>query len=367
MHAPAPSPTLPAMDWKRAETSFRLQAAICKYFGSDLYAGLMTRAHEDLVAGGPTADLVERFSGDPLRGFLALRVFGAVHARVLAGAAPELAAYYPTAGGRADPEAAWPAFLDVVARDRDALRERLERAPQTNEVRRCAGLLGGFLQIAAATDHPLHLLELGCSAGLNLQWNRFRYNLGAWEWGDEESSVEITTRWRGAVPDDPVQWNSIQIAARQGCDLAPRSIDSEDALRDLECFVWADQPDRLNLLRAAVELARRDPPKIDRAAAGDWLPNALATVESGECAVVYHSSVWTYLPQSEQQQIVETLEAHGAGATRDRPLAWLRAEDSEDGTRIELRLRRWPGGDEQLLGEGHPHGTYVRWYQDATY
>jgi hypothetical protein len=353
----------PMTDLARTLTAFRFQSGVCSHLGSPFYSALMQYAHDDVEAGGPLRELVSDFEGDPLRGFLPLRVFGAIHAQVLEGLAPQLASFYPTVGGRADADAAWPSFRDVVAQHRDRIRPRLDRFPQTNEVRRCAGLLGGFLDVARQTELPLRLLELGCSAGLNLQWSRFHYDLGSWVWGDTDSTVEIVSSWQGDAPD--LAGVEVCVAERLGCDIDPRPIHDDDAVRDLECFVWADQPERLTQLRAAVEIARRDPPGVERATAGEWLPDLLASPGSGVCTVVYHSSVWAYLPETERQTIREALELRGADSTPARPLAWLRAENSADGTRIELRLRTWPGGGETLLGEGHAHGRTVSWHPEA--
>jgi hypothetical protein len=56
---------------------------------------------------------------DPGRTALALRMLGGVHALVLTGRAPELAIFYPSAGGTADPGAgaglAWAAMRRVLA------------------------------------------------------------------------------------------------------------------------------------------------------------------------------------------------------------------------------------------------------------
>jgi hypothetical protein len=60
----------------------------------------------------------------------------------------------------------------------------MSHEPQTNEVRRSAVLLPGFLTIAAETGLPLRILELGASAGLNQLWDRRHYRLGEiGEWG----------------------------------------------------------------------------------------------------------------------------------------------------------------------------------------
>ncbi len=349
----------PRADRETVATAFKLQAGYSKFLGSALYAGLADRARADVEAEGPVWQLVRDFEGDPLTGFLPLRVFGAVHAEALSGDAPELARFYPTAGGRADPVAAWPHFRALVDGARERLRPRLERFPQTNEVRRTAGLLGGFLTVARQARLPIRLLELGCSAGLNLQWSRFRFELGCWSWGSPESPVRIQADWQGSPPDGAEV--SVRVVERRGCDIAPRSIDDERAVRDLECFVWADQPERLVELRAAVGIARQDPPRIDRASAGDWLPEQLESLTDGVCTVVYHSSVWSYLSADEQTRVRDQIAAAGSCANADRPLAWLRAEDSPDRSRIELRLRSWPGGEEIRLGEGHAHGRRVIW------
>lgn len=339
-------------------TAFHLQAGLCRHFDSPFYADLMAAARDDVEAGGPVHALVADWCGDPIRGFLPLRVFGAVHDRVLSGAAPDLAAHYPTAGGRADAQAAWPGFRDRVARDGELLRPWLERFPQTNEVRRCAGLLGGFLTVAARFGRPLRLLEIGCSAGLNLAWPEYHYRLGEHTWGDPDSPVRIETDWRGEAPP---RGAAPAIHSRAGCDLAPRSVMDAEAVRGLEAYVWADQPERLAQLRGAAAVARRAPPRIAKASAADWLAEVLPVAPAGVCDVVYHSSVWGYLSPDEQQRVRATIEQRGARAEELGPIAWLRHDDSADGLRIEIRVRVWPGNEEHLLGLGHPHGRVVEW------
>ena len=338
--------------------AFRLQAGGCRLFGSELYAGILDRALRDVEEGGPVARLLGDFEGDPLRGFLPLRLLGAVHAIVLAGRAPELARHYPTAGGVADAAAAWPRFLALLESHGDELRSRLGRFPQTNEVRRCAGLLGGFLEASRATGLPLRLREIGCSAGLNLQWSRYRYLLGGHRWGDADSPVQIEAEWRGAAAAFEEQ---VAVESRAGCDLAPPSIEDDEAVRVLESFVWADQPDRLALLRAAIAVWRQAPPRVDTAHAADWLPGELAAPAEGVCTVVHHSSVWIYVDEAERRRIEAVLEERGARATAASPLYWVRQEDGAVAGTMEIRLRAWPGGDERLLGMGHPHGRFVEW------
>jgi len=304
------------------------------------------------------ARLVEDFEGDPLRGFLALRVLGAVHDRALSGRAPELARFFPTLAGRPEWPGVWEAFRAVVDEQRDALRPWLASFPQTNEVRRCGGLLGAFLEVARATGLPLRLREVGASAGLNLAWDRYQYRLPPHRWGDPRSPVRIDAEWHGgaaAFEQRP------RIETRAGCDVAPVDVTDDAQARRLEAYVWADQPERLAQLRAAIALAREDPPRLARESAAVWLERELREPAPQVATVVFHSTVWVYLGAPEQARVRELIAAAGARARADAPLAWLSAEDESGYGRITIRLRLWPGGKSVALAEGHPHGRLVRW------
>ena len=304
------------------------------------------------------ARLVEEFDGDPLRGFLPLRVLGAVHERVLAGQAPGLARFYPTRNGRPQWPAVWEAFRELVSTQREALLPGLSKFPQTNEVRRCSGLLGGFLQISRETGLPLRLREMGASAGLNLAWDRYQYALASHRWGDPRSPVRIDAEWHGP-PAEFEQRPAIE--SRAGCDLAPVRIDDAAQARWLEAYIWADQPERLAQLRAAIALAREDPPQVARESAAVWLERELREPAKGLATVVFHSAVWGYLPAEEQARVRALLEAAGSRARADAPFAWLSHEDESGYGRVTVRLRLWPGGRSRALAEGHPHGRLVRW------
>ena len=56
-------------------------------------------------------------------------------------------------------------------------------------------MLGGFLEIARRTGLTLRLLEVGASAGLNLRFDSYRYELGDERWGPAWASTAI--RWSG--------------------------------------------------------------------------------------------------------------------------------------------------------------------------
>jgi hypothetical protein len=346
--------------------AFRLQGEFCGKFGSPLYAELLARAAEDIERGGPLAQLLDGWTGNPIPDALVLRLMGAVHRLVLDGAAPELARYYPSAGGVPESPAMWQAFQDIVTTRGDVLRPALDRHVQTNEVRRCAALLAGFLTISAERPLPLRILEIGSSAGLNLCWDRYRYEIapsagaaGAPRqvWGDPGSPVTIRTVWDG--PAD-VFATAATVLERRGCDLAPIDVTDPQQTRGLESFIWPDQLERLAQLRGAIALARRAPPPLIRRAAGEWLAEELVASRPGVVTVVFHSIMWWYLPEAERERVTALIAAAGERASERAPLAWLRMELMAT-TDADVRLTQWPGGGETLLGRADAHGRYVKW------
>src|SRR5215469_2476557 len=120
------------------------QAEWCERLGSRLYSTLLRQAAEDVRAGGVCFAVLHDHHDDPPDSALALRFLGAVNRLVLQGKAPQLAACYPSAGGDSNCDDIWPAFQAVVGQHTAPLRDLVNRPVQTNEVGRCAALLGGF-------------------------------------------------------------------------------------------------------------------------------------------------------------------------------------------------------------------------------
>ncbi len=77
--------------------ALRRQSGWCAGFGSLFTARLLTHLADAASQGAGVAPLLANWPGDPVADALALRLTGAMHALVLSGAAPDLAALYPPA------------------------------------------------------------------------------------------------------------------------------------------------------------------------------------------------------------------------------------------------------------------------------
>jgi hypothetical protein len=331
---------------------FRGQAGWCQRLGSPIYSLLLEKAADDLEAGGPVWRVVEPYMDKPYNFVHHLRLLGETNRLALSGEAPELAAHYPSTGGDGDPEGAWKAFIALI----DGRHITLERPVQTNEVGRSAALLGGFLAVAAETGLGLRVLELGASAGLNLRWDRFRYEADDWAFGDSASPALIPCEYSGGRPPLP---QNVWVMERAGCDPNPIDPTTDDGALTLESFIWPEMTERLELLRAAIEVARRTPVTVDAASATDWVEQQLARERGGSATVIFHSIMWGYMSDDDRARITQAMIDAGERATESEPLAWLRMEPGADQTDVTLTM--WPGPRERVIAQAGYHGRPVRW------
>jgi hypothetical protein len=329
----------------------RWQADACRMIGSPLYAGLLERAAEDVIAEGPTWEILRGHENDPRFSVLGLRLLGAVNRLVLIGREPGLADAY---GNRHVAEA-WKRLRDTLQRNAAELRDSLERPVQTNEVGRCAALLFGFLAVSGETGLPLRLLEVGASAGLNLRWDRYRYETNGFSWGPADSLLTLGLELDGKAP--PKVPPTAEIASRHGCDASPIDPTTDEGELTLLTYVWPDQGERIERMRAALEVANGLPVTIDHESATPWAERMLAKPAVGQATVIYHSIVSQYLTDAERTALFESIREAGGRATADAPLAWLRMEPADD--RANLDLTVWPGGEERQLARVGYHGSPV--------
>lgn len=291
--------------------------------------------------------------------------FGAVHRLLLRGADHPLAHFYPSiAGARASPAAeAGPALVSFCEAFEAELAETIStRLVQTSQVQRALGLRLGLSMIARDVPGPVHLIEVGASAGLSLRFDRYGYQVGGRRFGDPASPVQLIADLYGtaSLPDLDVL---PQIASVLGVDLHPVSVLDTDARGWLEALIWPENHGQRALLRAALALAAADPPLIRAGDAIDVLPGIADELPAGEPRVVFHSATRMHVPACR----LDAFDAAIACLNDSGPLWWLSIEDSPDPDPRPGSAR--PGAALLLRGPGAPAETiavvdgHLRWIE----
>jgi hypothetical protein len=252
----------------------------------------------------------------------------------------------------------WPQFREQLLEHRDEITSVImRRRTQTNEPARCATLLPALARL----PQPLALLEVGAAAGLCLLPDRYGFDYG-------RLTVTAADGWLpgpvfacDANDGTPLPSNPVDVAWRAGLDLNPLDVTNREDMEWLEALVWPGEGRRLELLRSAIEVARRDPPVVVKGDLRTDLPLLAAHAPSEATLVVFHTAVLAYVPDAEQR--------HAFGETvRSLDARWLANEGPAVlQTAPAAGQQPWPTGEFVLaldrvpIARTDPHGTWIEW------
>jgi len=341
------------------ETVARLQAkfdhfARHAFADEPLYAALA-------AAAAARADWAALLAAAPATQQLPLLWLAALQDRVLeladAGERPPLADYFASAGGARVPDAALLAHLqDFIAAHRDALVARIAtRTTQTNEIGRCAVLWPLLQDLAESSGRrPMALMDVGCSAGLNLGVDRWRYRyvddatgatIATTPPDRDPAAPEIACRVRaGARPSATAEPG---IVSRLGVDLSPICVDDAAEVRWLRACVWPHDAERRARFDAAVAIARAQRWPLDTTTdAAASIEAWLRDVPGGVTPVVFNSWVLQYFDAALLRRHVDSM----LGQVARHGVVWISAEDP-------TRSHTWWPGKPASEADALPNAT----------
>ncbi|WP_159450112.1 DUF2332 domain-containing protein [Demequina sp. NBRC 110056] len=277
-------------------------------------------------------------------------LLGAV--KLTLSSADALAAWYPHLTSQARPagDAAFAAFRDhVLSRADELLAIAATHRTQTNETARAAVLLPWI-----PTEVPVHAIDLGASAGLNLCLDRFSYAYTgdrAARLGRGEPRLDCEVHGDIALPT-----RLPELASRTGIDLSPIDATDPDAAAWLEALVWPEHQDRLERLRAAIEVRRSVDVRMVAGDAATALADVVAALPPG-AVVIWHTIALYQAPPP----VLADIDAAVAAAARTREVVRIGFEPVTAGQDPEIRVGP-VFADAPVVARAHPHG---RWLQSA--
>lgn len=292
--------------------------------------------------------------------------FGAVHYLLLSGVQHPLATYFPSVtrpGDVAPAEGAGPALIAFCTQYEHELAALIStRLVQTSQVQRALALRFGLSVIARQSTAPVHLIEVGASAGLNLRFDRYGYTVGTERFGDPASPVQLVAERYGTEPVPDLD-RLPGLASVAGVDLNPIDVLDPDARAWLQALVWPENHDQRVLLAAALDVVAADPPRIVRGDAIDVLPDLAHSLPPGEPRVVFHSATRMHVPEDRLTAFDAAIMSLGESG----PLWWLSLEGAltpdprlapvHEGAGLRLRT---PDGQTHTLAVAEGH---LRWVE----
>lgn len=312
--------------------------------GSPLYRHLSIEVSQD----DEILDLALEFEHGPKANIL----FGAVH--LLLRGDDDLARWYPSLrpDAAAPDEATYRSFRSfVLDRKADILEIGRTRYVQTNEPRRAAALLPYIAAEADRLGEPVHVIEVGASAGLNLCLDKYSY---AFRSGGRigHSALVLSIEDRGPVP---VPERVPFLQRRVGIDLRPVNLDDPAEVAWLDALVWPEQADRRRRLAAAVAIRRSEQITMVAGDASSVLTGVARRLPTGGPVVIWHSFAWNQFSADQR------------GALDDAVIEVARHRSvSRIGWEFWDRALEWPeirvGMTEETMrtvARAQPHGEWV--------
>lgn len=323
------------------ETQLEWQEHYCRAAGSPTSAEILRAVLNDLDGPRTLADVLPRRTrfGD----LIGLRIMAAVHRLAIERVASSVAIFAPTLGGTApssgpNPERSIRDFhavvVDAIVANAPMVQFAITEVPQTNEVGRSRLLRIALSRIVG----NVRLCEFGASAGLNLRADHLPGYPGL-EAGPMPSVIE-----------------------RRGCDLNPIDPTTTSGRARLTSYVWMDDVDRFEQLRHALQVAAEIPALVVKEDAAEFV--GAISLAPGSTTVLWHSSMWGYLPAPTRLRIGQLVDELGVAAAPDMPLWHVAWEPiPHDRERHELTVQVWDGtprsGSVRTLANGTTHGREV--------
>ena len=313
-----------------------------------LYARLALEIADDealLALAGHTR------AGQPLPNML----FGAVRYLLFESPTHPLAGPFRTG---TLPDGVFPMFRDFCLTQEARIKEIVEtHRTQTNEVARCALWLPALSVASTIARRPVALVEIGSSAGLNLMFDKYRYDYGAGvTLGPPGSRVMLRCETVG--DKQPPLRRMPAVSDRHGIDLNPIDVQNEMGTRWLLALVWPGHVEREQRLTAALGMAAIDPPDVRAGDALRELPKIVTQLDDDAALCVLHSFVLYQFTPDQRAALDAVLNE----AAKDRPVMRIALETNLSGD-SDLTLHSYTGNGRRAhkLATADPHGTWMHW------
>ena len=255
-------------------------------------------------------------------------------------------------------------FLDFVKENQSELVSVCKiRRVQTNETGRCSLLLPGLNFISSLIKEPIILIEIGTSAGLLLNFDRYEYRyshlnnpiglIGS------KAIIECETRGIHKPPLDRVP----SISRRVGIDLNIINCQNNADSLWLQSLVWPNDHRRLIQLINALEICRTRLFEVELVQ-GDGFTNIITFLDKykqetkpiclihsfaiNQIATQDREEYYNKLKNWSKKENLQLFELSLAWLSREEPKYYLKIFQSGEITTIEL-------------AKIHHHGKWIEW------
>jgi hypothetical protein len=287
----------------------------------------------------------------------------AVHFYILKDKKAALAGYYPSVTGKKTDSIPFDIFKAFVHEHQQGIIDLLQdRIVQTNVITRCNYLLPIFSNILSLTKKPSTIIDIGASAGLNLNFDRYEYYYNDKKvYGESRVKLHCLIK-EGKLPvikpfKIPVQ--------KIGIDQHLIDLTNADDLMWLQALIWPDQTERFSMLQEALNEPGLSEIKLIKGSTIADYRKIIDAVNPDETLILYATHV---LYQFSDKLLLEFYEfMDSIGQNRDfhflsvEATAAVQLKYGVNNTAVVLTTYKNNLKQETLVAETNGHGNWIRW------
>jgi hypothetical protein len=289
--------------------------------------------------------------------------FAAIHYLLLVNPNEELARFYPSIQKKYFAEIPFYLFKAFCIKNENEVKKIIStKIVQTNVINRCAYLMPIFSEIISQENKPTTLIDIGTSAGLTLNFDKYEY------WYDNkkvygQSKVMVKSKIVGLVV--PTIYNIFQPIIKIGLDQNLIDPTDKDEILWLKALIWTDQLERFIAIEEALKLDELKNIKFIKAKQVSDFEREILMTNKNQALIIYATHVLYQFPHSQKDEFYSMLDR--IGQVRDfyflsvesiKPL--LEKYNSIE-TVIELTKYKNKHKTVTFIAETNGHGNWLKW------
>ena len=289
--------------------------------------------------------------------------FAAVHYLLLKNQNEPLAGYYPSIQRNDNTAISFTLFKSFCLDHENEIRKTIStKTVQTNVINRCSYLMPIFSKIISENNKPATIIDIGTSAGLTLNFDKYEY----WYNGQKvfgESNVPVKSRIIGSHV--PAIYPISQPIQKTGIDQTIIDPFDKDEILWLKSLVWPDQLDRFAAMDEALKLTELKNIRFIQAETVPDFELEINKADQSHTLIIYATHVLYQFTHARKNEFYAMLEK--IGQKRDyyflsvEGIKPLQEKYHSKETVIELTSYRNKQKTVSFLAETNGHGNWIKW------
>jgi hypothetical protein len=287
----------------------------------------------------------------------------AVHFLLLKNNEQALATFYPSISKQKTSEIPFQLFKNFcLDNEKDIVDIIATKIVQTNVINRCSYLMPIFSKIMNDENRPTTIIDIGTSAGLTLNFDKYEY------WYNDKKifgNSKVVNSSKIISAEIPTIYPIKQKISKIGIDQNIIDTTNKDELLWLQSLIWPDQLDRFGYMEEALKLEHLNEINFCKGQSIKEFEEIILNVDKDQALIIYATHTLYQFSQAHKDEFYSMIERIG----KERDLYFLSVEgiksllEKYNSTETVIALTTYKNKEkmETFIAETNGHGNWINW------